>query len=59
MPVQGTARALPIIFITGHGDEDERVEAVAAGAVDVLSKPLDEHVLIEAIERGLKRSRGA
>jgi FixJ family two-component response regulator len=56
--IQGTAHALPIIFITGHGDEDERNEAVAAGAVDVLPKPLDEHVLIEAIERGLKRSRG-
>ena len=62
--VQGTAHALPIIFITGHGDEDERAEAVAAGAVDVLSKPLDEarphrgnRAWIEAQPRRVARRR--
>ena len=55
--IQGTSHDLPIIFITGHGDEDERNVAVASGAVDVLAKPLDQDVLIEAIERGLKRCR--
>jgi FixJ family two-component response regulator len=55
--IQGTSHDLPIIFITGHGDEDERHVAVASGAIDVLPKPLDQDVLIEAIERGLKRCR--
>ncbi len=57
--IQGTSHDLPIIFITGHGDEDERDLAVASGAIDVLPKPLDQDVLIEAIERGLKRCRPA
>ena len=57
--IQGTSHDLPIVFITGHGDEDERNLAVASGAIDVLPKPLDQDVLIEAIERGLKRSRPA
>ena len=55
--IQGTSHDLPIVFITGHGDEDERNVAVASGAVDVLAKPLDQDDLIEAIERGLKRCR--
>jgi FixJ family two-component response regulator len=51
--ISGTARALPVVFITGHGDEDVRVQALASGAVDVLFKPLDEAMLFEAIERAL------
>ena len=53
--LNGTGRALPIVFITGHGDEDARSQALAFGAVDVLHKPLDERVLLEAIERALRR----
>ena len=55
--LNGTARSVPIIFITGHGDDDARNQALSAGAVDVLYKPLDEHVLLEAIERALGRAR--
>jgi FixJ family two-component response regulator len=57
--LNGTARAVPIIFITGHGDDDARSQALGAGAVDVLYKPLDEHVLLEAIERALGRGERA
>jgi len=57
--VFGTRRALPIVFITGHGDEDVRAQALATGAVDVLFKPIDETALVRAIERALgKRPPG-
>ena len=55
----GSGRTVPIIFITGHGDDDARQQAMAAGAVDVLYKPLDERVLLDAIERALGRSPAA
>jgi len=57
--IRGTPHALPIVFITGHGDEEARNSALAEGAVDVLSKPLDDEVLLEAIARALARSRRA
>ncbi len=56
--IGGTSRALPIVFITGHGGEEMRSQALASGAVDVLFKPLEETTLITAIERALERSRG-
>ena len=56
--VQGTARALPIVFISAYGDE-VRVQALAAGAVDFLYKPLDEELLFAAIDRALELSRPA
>jgi FixJ family two-component response regulator len=54
--IMGTARELPIIFITAHGDEALRQALMRSGAVDVLFKPLDADVLLEAIARALKRS---
>jgi FixJ family two-component response regulator len=51
--IAGTSHALPIVFITGHGDEDVRAQALASGAIDVLVKPIDEAVLIAAIEKAL------
>lgn len=56
--IAGTPLALPVVFITGHGDEDVRNQALASGAVDVLFKPLDEGTLFEAIERALAVQRG-
>ena len=47
--------ALPIIFLTGHGDIPSSVRAIKAGAEDFLSKPAPKNVLLEAVERGLKR----
>jgi len=55
--IGGTQRELPIVFITGHGDEAVREKTLAAGAVDVLYKPVDDRVLLAAIEQALSRSR--
>jgi FixJ family two-component response regulator len=50
---------LPIIFLTGHGDIPASVRAIKAGADDFLSKPATKKVLLETIERALKRYDGA
>jgi FixJ family two-component response regulator len=52
--IAGTSRALPVVFITGHGDETIRSQALEAGAVDVLFKPIDEEELVSAIEKALE-----
>jgi len=52
--IAGTPRALPVVFITGHGDETVRSQALEAGAVDVLFKPIDEEELVSAIEKALE-----
>ena len=48
---------MPIIFITGHGDVPTTVQAMKAGAVEFLTKPLRAEVLIGAIACALERSR--
>ncbi len=50
---------MPIIFITGYGDIPMTVEAMKAGAFEFLTKPLDEGVLLAAMERAIDRSRKA
>jgi FixJ family two-component response regulator len=40
---------IPIIFITAHGDAKMRIQALRAGAVEFLSKPFDEEVLLESV----------
>jgi FixJ family two-component response regulator len=49
--------ALPIIFITGHGDVPMTVRAMKAGAVEFLTKPFDDQVLLDAIHAALERDR--
>ena len=46
---------IPTIFITAHGDEEMRFRALRAGAVEFLSKPFDDEVLIESIRAALAR----
>jgi FixJ family two-component response regulator len=46
---------LPIIFLSGHGDIPTSVRTIKAGAEDFLSKPAPKKLLLEAIERALKR----
>ena len=46
---------LPVVIITGHGDVNACRRAFKSGAVDFLTKPVDEQVLIEAIEAGFAR----
>ena len=48
---------LPIIFITGHGDVPKTVQAMKAGAVEFLTKPFPDLVLLDAIRHALERSR--
>src|SRR5467141_4283727 len=50
---------LPIILITGYGDVPMTVRAMKAGAVEVLTKPFNEDVLLGAIQHALERSRTA
>jgi len=50
-------RALPIIFLTGHGDIPTSVQAMKAGAEDFLTKPVDTDVLFHAVEQAFARSR--
>jgi FixJ family two-component response regulator len=46
---------IPTIFITAHGDEEMRFQAMRAGAVEFLSKPFDDEVLIDSIRAALCR----
>ena len=50
---------MPIIFITGYGDVPMTVRAMKAGAVEFLTKPFKDEVLLEAIRGALERSRAA
>jgi two-component system response regulator FixJ len=45
--------AIPILFLTGHGDIPMAVQAVQAGAVDFLEKPIDGATLLERVQRAL------
>jgi len=49
--------SLPIIFVTGHGDVPMSVRAMKAGAVEFLTKPFDDQVLLDAVHAALERDR--
>ncbi len=54
----GLARAgsaLPVIFLTGHGDVTHSVRAMKAGAIDFLQKPVESEILLTAIGAALER----
>jgi FixJ family two-component response regulator len=55
--VAGERTDMPIIFITGHGDVPMTVQAMKAGAVEFLTKPFNDDVLLTAIRAALERSR--
>jgi FixJ family two-component response regulator len=50
---------MPIIFITGYGDVPMTVRAMKAGAVEFLTKPFNDDVLLNAIRDAIERSRAA
>jgi FixJ family two-component response regulator len=50
---------LPIIFITGYGDVPMTVQAMKGGAVEFLTKPFNQDVLLNAIQQAVERSRVA
>jgi FixJ family two-component response regulator len=47
---------LPIVFLTGHGDIPMSVQAIKAGAVDFLTKPVNDADLLRAVRAALKRA---
>jgi FixJ family two-component response regulator len=48
---------VPIVFVTGHGDVPMSVQAIKAGAIEFLTKPIRDQALLEAIQLGLARDR--
>jgi FixJ family two-component response regulator len=50
-------KALPIIFMTGHGDIPMSVQAMKGGAIEFLTKPFRDQDLLDAIRVGLSRDR--
>jgi FixJ family two-component response regulator len=50
---------VPIIFITGYGDVPMTVQAMKAGAVEFLTKPFSDNVLLSAIRNAIERSKTA
>jgi FixJ family two-component response regulator len=48
---------MPIIFITGYGDVPKTVQAMKAGAVEFLTKPFSDDVLLSAIRQAVERSQ--
>lgn len=61
LELQATLRCesclLPIIFITGLGDIPMAVRAMREGAIDFLTKPLDDAALLKSVERAFEQSR--
>jgi FixJ family two-component response regulator len=45
---------IPIIFITAHGDEKMRLQALRAGAVEFVAKPFDDDALIASVRAALE-----
>ncbi len=57
--VAGERPDMPIIFVTGYGDVPMTVQAMKAGAVEFLTKPFRDDVLLRAIRQALERSHVA
>jgi FixJ family two-component response regulator len=45
---------IPTIFITAHGDEEMRMQALRGGAVEFMAKPFDDEVLLESVRAALE-----
>jgi FixJ family two-component response regulator len=48
---------IPIVFLTGHGNIPSSVRAIKAGAIEFLTKPVDEEDLLRAIREAIERDR--
>ena len=46
---------IPVVFITAHGDAEMRTLAMREGAVEFLSKPFDDELLLEVVNAALER----
>ena len=56
---RGLLGALPVIFLTGHGDVPTAVAAVKRGAFDFVEKPFSDNALVDRIELALQHSEAA
>jgi FixJ family two-component response regulator len=56
--LNATGDGLAIIFVTAHADVPLTVRAMKAGALEVLTKPFDDQVLLDAVHQALERERG-
>lgn len=54
---RGLLAAMPVIFLTGHGDVPTAVAAVKRGAFDFVEKPFSDNALVDRIEQALDASR--
>jgi FixJ family two-component response regulator len=57
--VAGDRPEMPIVFITGYGDVPMTVQAMKAGAVEFLTKPFNDEVLLNALRHAIARSHNA
>jgi FixJ family two-component response regulator len=57
--LERAGHTLPVVFVSGHGDIPASVRAMKAGAIDFLTKPVQNRALLEAIERALARDAAA
>ena len=53
---RGLTQAMPVIFLTGHGDVPTAVAAVKRGAFDFVEKPFSNNALVDRVEQALKAS---
>jgi two-component system response regulator DctR len=56
---RGLLEALPVLFLTGHGDVPTAVAAVKRGAFDFIEKPFADNALVDRVEQALQRSAAA
>lgn len=54
---ESTPPILPIIFISGHGDVPLAVRVMKAGAIDFLTKPFNDQILLESINKALRHDK--
>ncbi|MCB8883189.1 response regulator transcription factor [Acidisoma cellulosilytica] len=54
MRLQGAGIAMPVIFMTGHGDIPMTVRAMKAGALDFLTKPFRDQDMLDAVSRAIE-----
>ncbi|MGK2900619.1 MAG: response regulator transcription factor [Burkholderiaceae bacterium] len=56
---RGLTEAMPVIFLTGHGDVPTAVAAVKRGAFDFVEKPFSNNALVDRVEQALAASAAA
>jgi FixJ family two-component response regulator len=54
--LQKRGNGIPVIFITGHGDEEIKESVKQAGAIAFLEKPIDHSTLLNLIDSALTRA---